>query len=72
MTMITFSLVVSPGTGEVLCEVGLGNEQDVDLAVRAAKIAFDTFGVSSKEERIDLMESVIDQYKVCCFCFVSN
>src|SRR5215470_8716114 len=55
--------VVNPATEEVLYEVALGSAADVDKAVSAARLAFESFGMSSREDRIALLERVIGVYK---------
>ena len=55
--------VINPATEESIGEIALGTEADVDQAVAAAVAAFDTFGSSSKAERIEILEKIIDVYK---------
>jgi aldehyde dehydrogenase (NAD+) len=55
--------VVNPATEEVLYEVALGSAADVDKAAGAARLAFESFGMSSREDRIALLERVIGVYK---------
>ncbi|NEV77094.1 aldehyde dehydrogenase family protein [Rhodopseudomonas sp. BR0C11] len=55
--------VVNPATEEAMYEVALGSKADVDKAVAAAKRAFETFSVTSREERIALLEKVVAIYK---------
>jgi aldehyde dehydrogenase (NAD+) len=55
--------VINPADGEVCARISLGSEADVDRAVAAAKEAFKTFGFSSREERIALLERCIEAYK---------
>ncbi len=55
--------VINPATEEVCAHIALGNAADVDRAVRAARSAFETYGYSSREERIALLESVVEAYK---------
>ncbi|MFT6247083.1 MAG: aldehyde dehydrogenase (NAD+) [Cognaticolwellia sp.] len=54
--------VINPATEQEIAIISLGSSQDVDLAVAAAKNAFATFGFSSVEERISLLESLLKQY----------
>ena len=51
--------VINPANEEVCAHIALGNDADVDKAVAAAKKAFQTFGWSTREERIALLERVI-------------
>ena len=55
--------VVNPATEEAMYEVALGGAADVDKAVAAAVRAFRSFGTSSREERIELLESVVRVYR---------
>ncbi len=55
--------VINPANEDVCAHIALGNEDDVNKAVAAAKTAFQTFGWSSREERVALMERVIESYK---------
>ena len=55
--------VVNPATEEVFETIAAGNQEDVDAAVAAAKAAFPSFSQTSKEERIALLEKVIEVYK---------
>jgi aldehyde dehydrogenase (NAD+) len=55
--------VINPATERVCAQISLGGQNDVDAAVNAASEAFKTFGQSSREERIDLLESLIAEYK---------
>src|SRR6267154_2290288 len=55
--------VVNPATEEALYEVALGSKADVDKAVAAAKRAFLTYSQTSREERIALLEKIIEIYK---------
>lgn len=55
--------VINPATEAVAGRVTLGSEQDVDLAVRAARKAFATYSQTSREERIDLLERIVAEYQ---------
>ena len=44
--------VVNPATEKKIGEVAMGGSADVDRAVDAAQIAFRTFSVTSKAERL--------------------
>ncbi len=48
--------VLDPSTEEACATISLGSEADVDLAVAAAKAAFDSFSQTSVEERVALLE----------------
>ena len=55
--------VINPATEKVIGSVALGREQDVDKAVAAAKVAFDSYSQTLQEERVELLEKIIDCYK---------
>lgn len=55
--------VINPATEEAYCHIALGTPADVDKAVAAARQAFDSFARTSRQERIDLLESVIAEYR---------
>jgi len=52
-----------PATEDVCAHISLGSEADVDKAVAAAKVAFESFSRTSRQERIELLESCIESYK---------
>ena len=52
--------VINPATEEVYGRISIGSAADVDLAVAAAARAFETFSQSSREERIDLLQAILD------------
>ena len=55
--------VVNPATEELIGEIAMGEADDVDQAVIAAKEAFDTYSSVTKEERVALLERIIQGYK---------
>jgi aldehyde dehydrogenase (NAD+) len=55
--------VINPANEEPLYEIALGSKADVDKAVAAARRAFETFSLTTREERADLLAKVIDVYK---------
>ena len=55
--------VIDPATEEDCAVITLGNKADVDIAVNAAKDAYETWAFSSKEERIALLEKLYENYK---------
>src|SRR6478752_5980835 len=55
--------VVNPATEEKMYDVAVGSKADVDKAVAAARKAFVTFSVTTREERIELLGKIIDAYK---------
>jgi aldehyde dehydrogenase (NAD+) len=55
--------VVDPATEQPVSSIALGGQEDVDRAVTAARAAFETFSQTSVEERVALLEQVIDVYQ---------
>ncbi len=55
--------VINPATEEPVCQVALGNESDVDKAVAAARAAFPSYSQTSREQRIELLNNVVNCYK---------
>ena len=52
--------VVNPATEETFARIALAGPGDVDRAVLAARAAFDSFSATSKEERIALIERIVE------------
>jgi aldehyde dehydrogenase (NAD+) len=52
-------LVINPATEEPSGRISLGNAEDADAAVRAARRAFESFSETSREERITLLQRII-------------
>jgi aldehyde dehydrogenase (NAD+) len=52
--------VLNPATEQRVGEIILGNAEDVNLAVAAANRAFDSFSRSSKEERLELLNRLLE------------
>ena len=55
--------VINPANEEVCAQISMGSEADVDVAAKAARLAFNSYGYSSREERITLLEKIIEVYK---------
>ena len=55
--------VINPATEEVIGKIAMGNSQDVDKAVAAAKEAFESFSQTTKEERLALMGKILEVYQ---------
>jgi aldehyde dehydrogenase (NAD+) len=55
--------VINPATEDVAGKISLGSEADVDAAVKAAQKAFETYSLTSREERIELLERIIVEYQ---------
>ena len=55
--------VINPATEEECAVISLGNKEDIDIAVNAAKKAYSSWAFSSKDERIKLLEKLYENYK---------
>jgi aldehyde dehydrogenase (NAD+) len=55
--------VIDPSNEDPFAQISLGSKADVDKAVAAARRAFETFGFTSREERLDLLNRIIAVYK---------
>ena len=55
--------VINPATEQPVGKILLGTAEDVDAAVKAARAAFETFSQTSREERVALLERIINVYK---------
>ncbi|MET0307406.1 MAG: aldehyde dehydrogenase family protein [Sphingomonas sp.] len=56
--------VINPATEAPVTEITLGSQADVDKAVAAATRAFESFSRCSIEDRIALIERILDAYKL--------
>ena len=56
--------VINPATEEAFTQIRLGSKEDVDKAVAAAKEAFPSYSKWSVEARADLLQRVLDLYKI--------
>ena len=54
--------VINPATEAVCGRISLGTAADVDKAVAAAKAAFPAFSQTSREERLDLLQAILDGF----------
>ena len=54
--------VIDPASEVPIAAVALGQPEDVDRAVAAANSAFDSYAATSREERISLLQRVLDVY----------
>ena len=52
--------VLNPATQEQIGIVAMGSEDDLNLAVAAANAAFESFSMTSKADRMDLLNSLMD------------
>ena len=50
--------VLNPATEDLIGEIILGNSEDVDMAVSAAKNAFNSFSKTSKNDRLELLNKI--------------
>ena len=55
--------VINPSTEEICAQIAIGSEQDIDKAAIAAKKAFGSYGFSSVEDRIDILQAIISSFK---------
>ena len=55
--------VINPANEEVVGQVTAGTKEDIDKAVAAALDAFDSYQFTSKEQRIELLNNIIIEYK---------
>ena len=55
--------VINPATEESAGTIAMGSAADVDKAVKAAKKAFPAWSTTSREERIAVLDRVVEEYK---------
>src|SRR3984885_16107577 len=55
--------VINPATEAVAGTISMGGPKDVDLAVAAARRAFDSYSRTTPAERLALMERILVAYK---------
>ena len=55
--------VINPATEEPIDSIAMGGAADVDAAVAAARAAFETWSLTTREERVEVMERIIDVFK---------
>ena len=55
--------VIDPSTEKVIAKISVGDQADTDAAVAAAKTAFECWSVSSKNDRIGLLERILESYE---------
>tara|TARA_B100001996_G_scaffold142625_1_gene108525 strand:+ start:310 stop:1740 length:1431 start_codon:yes stop_codon:yes gene_type:complete len=55
--------VINPSNEDPYAVISLGSKEDLDKAVQAAKIAFKSWKKTSKEERLKLLEKLLEIYK---------
>lgn len=54
--------VINPATEKPMGRISMGTEEDVDKAVQAARDAFPSFSQTSKQERIEMLERIAEEY----------
>ena len=54
--------VINPATEQPITTIAMGGPDDVDAAVAAAKAAFETYSLTSREERLELLDRIIAVY----------
>lgn len=55
--------VINPSTEEVCATISLGGEADTLAAIDAARVAFESWSMSSKSDRLALMHQILAVYK---------
>ena len=55
--------VINPATEKECAVISLGNSEDVNDAVAAAKNAFESWAFTTKDQRIELLEKLYTVYK---------
>jgi len=55
--------VINPANEQVIGQIMMGNEDDLNKAVAAAKKAFPSFSQTSAEERLALLDKIIEVYQ---------
>jgi aldehyde dehydrogenase (NAD+) len=55
--------VMNPATDEAIAQISLGGAKDVDVAVNAARRAFETYSHTTREERLDMLKRIVGSYQ---------
>jgi aldehyde dehydrogenase (NAD+) len=55
--------VIDPSTEEPIARIALGSAKDVDLAVAAARRAFESYSQTTREERLALLQAIVQEYQ---------
>ena len=55
--------VINPATEEIIGKIPVGSKEDIDIAISAARIAFDSWSKSSIQTRIDILNALSDALK---------
>ena len=56
--------VVDPSTEENCAVISLGSQADTDKAVKAARDAFESWMFTPKNDRLELIENILEEYKL--------
>ncbi len=55
--------IINPATEEAFARISLGSKADVDKAVAAARRAFESFSRTTREERLALLQKIVEVYQ---------
>ncbi|HEY5047175.1 MAG TPA: aldehyde dehydrogenase family protein [Rhizomicrobium sp.] len=55
--------VINPANEEAYARISLGSKADVDKAVAAARKAFETYSRTTREERLALLQKIVEVYQ---------
>ncbi|MEM7563734.1 MAG: aldehyde dehydrogenase family protein [Pseudomonadota bacterium] len=55
--------VINPATESAFTQISAGSSQDVDLAVAAARKAFDEYSTWTVEQRLQLLHRILEEYE---------
>jgi len=55
--------VLNPATEKLVATISMGSPEDINLAVSAARKAFASFSMTSRQERLELLQSILEVYK---------
>ena len=55
--------VINPANEEIVTQIAIGNEEDLNIAVKAAKNSFESWSVSTVEERLELLIKLKEIYE---------
>lgn len=54
--------VINPANGQQIAEIAMGNREDAQAAIAAARKAFESYASTTVDERIELLKRVIEVY----------
>ena len=55
--------VINPATEQPMGRIAMGSAADVDRAAKAAHAAFESFGRTTRAERLDLLGAIVSEYQ---------